>query len=259
MRRLLAAASLALVSRTAFAQGQPAGPEAKVAAPAARPPTAPDPERARRGQAVFERFCISCHGAAGDGRGYSAQWLDPTPRDFTRGIFKWRSTPSGTLPIDADLVRTVSRGLSHTNMPSWEPLGGRAVRDVVEYVKTFSPRWLTESPGEPIKIPPEPPDNEASRGRGAEVYKQMGCANCHGDKGKGDGPAMPTLLDDWGHKIIPYDFTGGSSLKCGDRPEDIFRVFMTGLTGSPMPSYEGQISPDDAWHLVHFLQTLRIP
>jgi len=85
----------------------------------------------------------------------------------------------------------------------------------------------------------------------------MGCFNCHGEKGKGDGPAMPTLLDDWGHKIVPYDFTGGATLKCGDRPEDIYRVFMTGLTGSPMPSYDGQVSPEDAWNLVHYLQTLR--
>ena len=255
MRLLLAAAALALVSPTTFAQGQPA--TAAQAAPASRPPTAPDPERARRGQAVFERFCISCHGAHGDGRGYSAQWLDPAPRDFTGGIFKWRSTPSGTLPTEGDLVRTVSRGLSHTNMPSWAPLGGRAVRDVVEYVKTFSPRWQRESPGEPIKIPPAPPEDEASRRRGAELFTQMGCFSCHGEKGKGDGPSMPTLLDDWGHKIVPYDFTGGTSLKCGDRPEDIYRVFMTGLTGSPMPSYDGQLSPDDAWHLVHFLQTLR--
>lgn len=250
MRVLLAVAALALVALAALAQEQPAVAQA-------RPPTAPDPERALRGKAVFDRFCISCHGAHGDGRGYSAQWLDPAPRDFTGGIFKWRSTPSGTLPTEGDMVRTVSRGLSQTNMPSWAPLGERAVRDVVEYLKTFSPRWQRESPGGPIKILPEPPDGEASRHRGGELYTQMGCFNCHGEKGKGDGPAMPTLLDDWGHKIVPYDFTGGTSLKCGDKPEDIYRVFMTGLTGSPMPSYDGQLSPDDAWHLVHFLQTLR--
>lgn len=248
MKTFFCALTLALVSTNAHAQ--PTGT-------AGRPATAPDPARARRGAQVFERFCVSCHGQHGDGRGYSAQWLDPAPRDFTGGIFKWRSTPSGSLPTDADLVRTISRGLRHTNMPSWASLGDRAVRDVVEYVKTFSPRWETEAPREPLKIPPEPPDNEQSRKRGAEVYQQQGCFNCHGAKGKGDGPAMPTLLDDWGHKIVPYDFTGGVGLKCGDRPEDIYRVFMTGLTGSPMPSFDGQMTPEDAWHLVHYLQTLR--
>ncbi|HET7786954.1 MAG TPA: c-type cytochrome [Myxococcales bacterium] len=245
MRSLLCAAAAALALDAA--QGQPAAL-----------PRPPDPQRAARGAQVFDRFCVSCHGKHGDGRGYSAQWLDPAPRDFTGGIFKWRSTPSGTLPTDDDLVRTVSRGLRHTNMPSWAPLGERTVRDVVEYVKTFSPRWLTEPPGKPIVIPPAPPDGEQSRKRGAELYTQMGCFNCHGAKGKGDGPAMPTLLDDWGHKIVPFDFTGGVGLKCGDRPEDVYRVFMTGLTGSPMPSYAEQLSPDDAWHLVHYLQTLRM-
>jgi mono/diheme cytochrome c family protein len=232
-------------------------PAAPSAAAEARPATAPDPVRAKRGAAVFERFCISCHGPRGDSRGYSGQWLDPAPRDFTRGIFKWRSTPSDSLPTTEDLVRTVTRGLNHTNMPSWAPIGDRAVRDVVEYVKTFSPRWVHESPGKPIEIPPEPPDSEASRRRGAQLYTEMGCFNCHGEKGKGDGPAMPTLLDDWGHKIVPFDFSGGTSLKCGDRPEDIYRVMMTGLSGSPMPSYAGQVSPEDAWNIVHYLQILR--
>ena len=60
------------------------------------PPRPPDAARASRGKAVYERNCISCHGEQGDGRGYSAQWLDPRPRDFTRAIFKCRSTPSGT-------------------------------------------------------------------------------------------------------------------------------------------------------------------
>ncbi len=247
MKTFLCTAALALLPLAALAQGPGPAPL----------PSAPDPARARRGAEVFERFCVSCHGKHGDGRGYSAQFLDPAPRDFTGGIFKWRSTPSGSLPTDEDLVRTVSRGLAHTNMPSWAPLGERAVRDVVEYVKTFSPRWQTERPGEPIKIPPEPPDSAESRKRGAELYQQQGCFNCHGAKGKGDGPSMPTLLDDWGHKIVPFDFTGGVRLKCGDRPEDVYRVFMTGLTGSPMPSYDGQLTPDEAWALVHYLQTLR--
>src|SRR5438132_14090979 len=80
-------------------------PTALALAQATTPPRPPDAARAGRGKAVYERYCISCHGEHGDGRGYSAQWLDPRPRDFTRAIFKCRSTPSGTLPVDDDLVR----------------------------------------------------------------------------------------------------------------------------------------------------------
>ncbi len=67
---------------------------------AERPPVPIDQGLADRGKPIYERFCVSCHGPQGDGHGYSAQWLDPMPRDFTSGIFKCRSTPSGTLPTD---------------------------------------------------------------------------------------------------------------------------------------------------------------
>ena len=55
---------------------------------------------AKRGKALYERYCIFCHGVDGDGRGESAPYLDPKPRDFTKAMFKCRSTPSGSLPLD---------------------------------------------------------------------------------------------------------------------------------------------------------------
>jgi cytochrome c oxidase cbb3-type subunit 2 len=226
-------------------------------APAA-PPVPVDKARAQRGEAVYERFCLSCHGSFGDGRGYSAPALDPAPRDFTKAMFKWRSTPSGALPRDEDLLRTLRQGVYHSAMPAWEVLGDRNLRDVAEYLKTFSPRWQSEGPPAALAIPAAPADDAASRTKGAELYKQLGCAACHGEKGRGDGPSAPTLIDDWGRKIVPFDFTAGS-LKCGDKPEDIYRVFMTGLNGTPMPSFAGTVSPEDTWHLVHYLRTLRSP
>lgn len=230
---------------------------ARADAPAeAHAPPPLDEARVHRGAAVYERYCLSCHGPDGDGRGYSAPWIDPMPRDFTKGAFKWRSTPSGSLPTDDDLLRTVTQGLFHTNMPSWGVLGERDLRAVLEYIKTFSPRWKEEAPGPSLVIPPEPADDAESRQKGAEVWAQMGCANCHGPGGKGDGPSAPTLVDDWGNKIVPHDFTRGQTLKCGKRPQDLYRVFMTGLNGTPMPSFGGSMSPQEAWALVHFVRTL---
>ena len=112
-----------------------------------RPPVAIDQGLADRGKPIYERFCISCHGPQGDGLGYAAQWLDPMPRDFTSGIFKCRSTPSGTLPTNADLLRTVETGIFHTYMPPWGVLGDYNLRAVIEYIKTFSPKWKEEGPG----------------------------------------------------------------------------------------------------------------
>ena len=227
------------------------------AADTERPPVPIDQGLADRGKPLYERFCISCHGPEGDGHGYAAQWLDPMPRDFTSGIFKCRSTPSGTLPTDADLMRTVRVGVYHTYMPPWEVLGDWNLRAVVEYIKTFSPKWKEEAPGQPIAIPPPPPDDEASRKRGAAVWANNQCAKCHGTKGKGDGLSVPTLMDDWGHHIVPFDFTSSDARKCGNTDTDLYRTFMTGVNGTPMPSFADSLKPEEAWDLVHFLHTLR--
>src|SRR5437867_53481 len=81
--------------------------------------TPPDAEAAGRGERAFYRYCISCHGVGGDGTGPTADWLDPRPRVLTSGIFKYRSTPSGELPTDADLLRTITNGVHSTYMPHW--------------------------------------------------------------------------------------------------------------------------------------------
>lgn len=255
----------AILLPAAFAAAQ-TGPAAKPANPPAteaaeKPPNPPRPideARAARGKAVYQRFCISCHGEYGDGRGYSYPWLDPRPRDFTRAVFKCRSTPSGTLPVDEDLLRTLREGLYHTNMPSWAVLGDRQLRDVAEYVKTFSARWKEEGPGDPIAIAREPADDADSRKKGLAVWNAQACFNCHGQSGKGDGPSVPTLFDDWGNHLVPFDFTSSPHRKCGNADSDLYRTFLTGLNGTPMPSFADTVSPEDAWHLVHFLKTLRV-
>ena len=262
---------LALVpAALAFAQGarKPAARPPPASAPQGqsaaaeeeKPPNPPRPldaAKAARGKVAYQRYCISCHGERGDGRGYSAPWLDPKPRDFTRAIFKCRSTPNGTLPEDKDLVRTLREGLYHTNMPSWAVLGDPWIHELIEYIKTFSPRWKEEGPGDPIKVVAEPPDDAASRDKGKKIWNAQACFNCHGQTGKGDGPSVPTLFDDWGYHDAPFDFTASPRRKCGATDQDLYRTFLTGMNGTPMPSFAETISGEDAWHLVHFLKTLQ--
>lgn len=214
------------------------------------------PGNAKRGKAAFERYCVSCHGDLGDGNGEVAEWITPRPRDFRQGTFKWRSTPSGSLPLVSDLERTIREGLHGTYMPTWYAIGRRNRLDVIAYIQTFSDRWAKEKPVAAIVIPPQPPNDAASVAAGKETYETVQCGQCHGEKGRGDGPSAPTLRDDWGQPIKPYDFTTGS-LKCGNAPEDVYRVFMTGLNGTPMPSFTDSISPEEAWHLVHYVLSLR--
>jgi cytochrome c oxidase cbb3-type subunit 2 len=236
------------------AQPTPAEPAAE-AAPA-RAPAPPPAAAVARGEKTFDRYCVSCHGVEGDGDGPSAQWLDPRPRVLTSGIFKFRSTPSGDLPTDADLYRTITQGLHGTYMPRWQAITELERRDVVQYVKTLSPRFATEPQGRPIAIPPHPPLTAELARRGHEVWDQMQCAACHGERGKGDGSSASTLRDDWGYPVRPHDFTHGP-LKVGDAPEDLYRTFMTGLNGSPMPSFAESITPEQAWALVAYVRTLR--
>lgn len=209
------------------------------------------------GKEYYRRYCVGCHGDNGDGQGENAQWLTPRPRDFTAAVFECRSTPTGTLPTDDDLYRTVSRGLVTTNMPPWLPLTEQTRVDAIAYIKTFSPRWKTQKAGTPIVIPPETPADIQSILRGRDVYQKMQCWQCHGPAGHGDGPSASTLVDSKDNPIRPYNFSTGTRFKCGSSNRDLYTVFMTGLDGTPMPSFADNITPAEAWDLVHFLRTLQ--
>ena len=215
----------------------------------------------QRGHGLYLRYCVYCHGVFGDGNGDNAQFLDPRPRDFTAATFKCRSTPTGTLPLDSDLINTLIRGVQASNMPSWRPLSDENRQDLVAYIKTFSDRWKTEKPGEAIKIPPETAVNIGSIKHGAELFQKMECWKCHGQQGHGDGPSASTLTDSKDQPIHPYNFSAAGNdgrFKCGVTNQDLYRIFMTGVDGTPMPSFSDVIQPNDAWDLVHFLRTLQV-
>jgi cytochrome c oxidase cbb3-type subunit 2 len=189
------------------------------------------------------------------------------PRDFTSGVFKFRSTPSGTLPTDEDLYRIITRGVYRTSMPEWALLGERERVAVITYLKTFYPKWETRGAGTPIHVPP-PPDtlgSAASVARGREIFALLECTACHGAGGRGDGESAKTLdVDVWGHPQKPFDFTKGR-LKSGPTVQDVYRTFMTGVDGTAMPSYydifaepDGEyIHEGDAWNLVSYVLSLR--
>jgi mono/diheme cytochrome c family protein len=209
----------------------------------------------KRGKTVYTRYCVSCHGDLGNGAGEVAEWITPKPRDYRQGTFKWRSTPSGSLPLVSDLEKTIRDGIYGTYMPSWYAIGLRSRLDVIAYIQTFSDRWQKEKPQDVIQIPPEPAYSDDSVKRGRAVYEKVNCSQCHGDKALGDGPSAHELKDDWGNAIVPYDLTLGH-IKCGNTGPDIYRVFMTGLAGTPMPSFVDSVKPDEAWDLVHYIQSL---
>ena len=212
---------------------------------------------AEAGKALYYRYCWGCHGARGNGDGENAPYLNILPRNFVAGTFKCRSTPTGTLPLDQDLYNSVERGFNFTNMPSWNALTVEERADLVAFIKTFSPRWKTEKPGDPIQIPAEPALTVGSIQHGKELFQKLECWKCHGNEGRGDGPSASTLTDNNDQPIRPYNFTSDNRSKCGTTNKDLYKIFMTGLDGTPMPSFADVIKPEDAWDLVHYLRTLQ--
>ena len=209
------------------------------------------------GADLYYGYCWGCHGARGNGEGENAPYLTPLPRNFVAAIFKCRSTPTGTLPLDSDLYNSLERGFNFTNMPSWDALTRQQRADLVAFIKTFSARWVTEKPGTPITIPPEPTLTLASIKHGGELFQKLECWKCHGQEGRGDGPSASTLTDSNDQPIRPYNFTTSNRSKCGRTNADLYRIFMTGLDGTPMPSFADVVKPDEAWDLVHYLRTLQ--
>jgi mono/diheme cytochrome c family protein len=212
---------------------------------------------ARDASVTYRQYCVGCHGAQGDGEGENAQWLDPKPRDFTTAKFKCRSTPTGTLPTDEDLFDTIGRGLDASNMPSWNTLTRQQRADLVAFIKQFSSRWEKEKPGVPIPIPSEPEVTADHIKTGRDLYQKLQCWKCHGVEGNSEGPDAATLADDQDRAIKPFDFSAERRFKCGVTNMDLYRIFMTGLDGTPMPAYIDIIKPNEAWDLVFYLRTLQ--
>jgi mono/diheme cytochrome c family protein len=219
---------------------------------ASRPPEEIEAE----GRRIYRSSCEACHGRRGDGKGPAAKALSPSPRNFVSGNFKWRSTPTGSLPLDSDLFQTVSEGVPGTSMPAWrKQLSAEERWAVVRYLKGFSPRFREEEPDEPIPIPEPRAATPQSIARGRAVYEQAKCGECHGASGKGDGPAAPTLRDAAGDPIEAFDFTRGD-FRCGASERAIYRTFSTGLDGTPMPGYGDVLREDERFDLVHYVRSL---
>ncbi len=217
--------------------------------------TVPDrSDLVERGRVVYRQRCIGCHGVEGDGNGVAATFLSPRPRDFTAAVFKFRSTPSGTLPTDGDLYRTVTRGVRWTAMPTWHELPDKDRLAVVAFIKTFSKRWKDEKP-EPPLVATVPAARAELIARGRDLYASAKCWECHGEHGRGDGPSAAQLKDDLDRPIRPTDLARGQ-LKGGAHVADVFRTMTNGLDGTPMPSFADTMTDEERWAISYYVLSL---
>ena len=221
------------------------------------------------GKEVYLKYCAFCHGDKGGGDGGAAPYLDPRPRDFTAGLFKFRSTLTGELPTDEDLFRIIARGVTGTAMPAWgEPpaaLADEELWQVVHYLKELSTEDFADPDFDPyeekLEIPPAPAYNPSRVASGRSLYadeKKGGCVKCHGNEGRGDGKEAGTQRDDWGDDILPADLTRSWHYKNGSSLVEIFRTLSTGLNGTPMPGYAETLSEGERWDLTCYVWSLQV-
>jgi len=209
------------------------------------------------GKTLYLKNCAQCHGEKGDGEGYATSHLFPRPRDFTTGRFKVRTTPSGALPTHQDLISIIRRGMPYTSMPAWPTLSDQEVSDLAYYIKTFSPEFSNaESVPQPVEFPSAPATSSQSVELGKKLYEETGCVKCHGNLGRGDGPSAPTLVDDLGYPIRAADLAQPWTFRGGPSREDIFRTMSTGLNGTPMPSFNDALTPEQRWAITDFIVSL---
>jgi mono/diheme cytochrome c family protein len=230
------------------------------------------PEMIFVGRDIYAMACVMCHGRDGKGDGSVGATLAPRrapqPRDFTSSDFKFRSTPTGHLPTSGDLLRTITEGVRGSGgpltfglsgyriMPSFRQMPIEQRLELIEYVKSLNPAYWERHEIKTVSIPPAPPVTPERIARGQKLYVDAECLACHGERGRGDGPSAPTLKDTKQFPLAATDLTQPRRFKNGSRPEDVYRTLVTGLSGTPMPSYGDSLEPDQTWDLVYYVLSL---
>ncbi|MEK6759958.1 MAG: c-type cytochrome [Deltaproteobacteria bacterium] len=218
---------------------------------------------------AYVKRCSWCHGLEGAGDGPASGYLNPAPRDFTLGMYKWKTTPYDEYsPSDGDLERMIAGrseggwdGLKDTSMPGWsDTITRQEIRDIGAYIKTFA------SLGPSVNKVIEPPSG--MKGASKNVLEQGRklfldrCSECHGELGRGDGTKR--LKDDWGGRTWPRNLTKDWTFRAGSDVKDIYRRIMAGIPGTQMPSFadpqsKKRLSDEEAWAVASYVKTLNAP
>lgn len=238
------------------------------------------------GYDTYMEYCYQCHGVNGDGAGPAAYGMNPQPRNFQQGLFKFASVTSGELPTDEDLRYTIRHGLKGTQMLPWD-LSNERTDAVIQYIKTFSPVWKTAQAGTPQAVTADPwgetGAEEAIR-QGRKIYHGLAqCQQCHphyanleeidayskeitgnGVTSLRESPELSVLQDSsYGHKFMPPDYTK-NPIKTGGDVASLYKVLGAGVGGTSMPAWKGMLSPkgDEAeseknlWALAYYVNSL---
>lgn len=217
------------------------------------------PGDAERGEAVYLKRCVLCHGEEGDADTPMAERLNPPPRDFTEGQYKIKTTAfDDSIPNDNDLFRMIRDGMPGTAMPGWsDMLSEQEMWDVVAYIKTFA-GLEEEKPEKQVDYGTQITSSAESITAGKPLFRDR-CSECHGQDGKGD--AIKKLKDDAGYRTWPRNLTKPWTFRASNDPKDVFTRISVGIPGTQMPSFadpksKKKLSIEERWHVANYVASL---
>jgi mono/diheme cytochrome c family protein len=251
-RWLLACGLVAAIATvaTGLAQTSPASSVSSAS------PASPSSPAVSNSAALYNANCASCHGNGGRGDGPAASGQRPAPRDFTKGVYKFRTTASGSLPSDDDLVRAIAIGLPGTSMPGWKNrLTDAQIAELAAYLKTMSPRFAHEQPST-VTPTAAVPTSPASIEQGRKAYNDLACGACHGDTGTTSGAMAVILKDDWGQDVKAADLTEPWMFRGGSSAADVYLRLKTGINGTPMPAMADTAKDADLWNIANYVVSI---
>ncbi len=209
------------------------------------------------GHRIYVDHCARCHGDDGSGNGEEARWFKTPPTDFTAGQYKFRSTPSGMPPLPEDVFRTLAEGLRGTGMLPQLHLSPDQRWAVTRYLLALLPPQLQNTTLEPVAIPEPPSATPELIDLGRTLYADAGCVRCHGTDGRGMVATAEELRDHKDRPITSTDLTL-TPRKRANTSEDLFRILVTGINGTPMPSYAGVLPDEQLWALAYYVDKLAV-
>ena len=252
-----------------------------------------------RGSQLYRQQCLHCHGVTGDGHGSTGPWVNPHPRDYRRGVFKFTSSKQDEgrrKPRREDLVRTIFEGIDGSSMPSFRVLGTEDIDALAAYVVHLSVRGeleysilqaafkkeldggvkggVNDYMGVIVKnwvdaqnsmIQPDtfPPVEMTDEQKTASVKNGFRLFTQQG------GAGCISCHTDFGRQS-PYKYDVWGTItkpidvttgiyRGGRRPIDLFWRVHSGINGSGMTAFGSQLSSKEIWDIVQFLEALPYP